>query len=634
MINSSGQKTGSNTLVSSSNDVSGKTFPEIASTDDGHFLITWNSSLAYPNEGRVIARIYNSDNNFVTDEFIIYTDQNSWHPSSVSSDRDSTFLVFFSGSSKQYLQKIKKTGKFISDTIAVRYNSTEPFYSYNGGLTDIINGHFFIAPHFYERNDANIYLQKFNIDLEPVGNFNKIHDDLGSAWQRKSLVKFNNKGEAIILWEDKRNGRNDLYAQVLDKDLIPVGENIQINEVTSEQWFLHDKKVQYLSDGTFVIAFSGSESSDGTEVFLQLVDVSGKKIGNNKIIKGKSYFSNYKVELNVNSNDEILVCSYNQDGGYLRKFNKDITPLTSENNFIKYESSNPFLLLSISIDTSFDILAVWREYNNETYEYDENIKGKFFDKNGNAASEIFIIDNVNSYISNLSCKNDNHNYSVLYIKDYTIHLKRRYKADEEYIYDNTFYSYSSEPTQLNIVNFENQKVFITYNSMFEVFGFYANDNRRKTEFYKLHTYDNISPYYNEYNGTNSTDIFEDKLIFTYESSINGGTGYDIWSNVRRIENVNFNKEIYFHPANSDYLYPNYPNPFNPKTKIAYELLAYHKVKLAVYDVLGREVKVLVNENQEKGLYEVEFDATGLASGIYFLRLEAFDTTVRKMILVR
>ena len=44
--------------------------------------------------------------------------------------------------------------------------------------------------------------------------------------------------------------------------------------------------------------------------------------------------------------------------------------------------------------------------------------------------------------------------------------------------------------------------------------------------------------------------------------------------------------------------------------------------------------MLVNENQEKGLYEVDFDATGLASGIYFYKLEAFQTTVKKMVLLK
>ncbi len=76
------------------------------------------------------------------------------------------------------------------------------------------------------------------------------------------------------------------------------------------------------------------------------------------------------------------------------------------------------------------------------------------------------------------------------------------------------------------------------------------------------------------------------------------------------------------------LLQNYPNPFNPKTIINYELPASHGeritsfVTLKVYDVLGNEVASLVNERENAGAYEVEFDGSNLSSGIYFYRLEA------------
>lgn len=71
------------------------------------------------------------------------------------------------------------------------------------------------------------------------------------------------------------------------------------------------------------------------------------------------------------------------------------------------------------------------------------------------------------------------------------------------------------------------------------------------------------------------------------------------------------------------LHPNYPNPFNPSTVIRYELPSGAKVRLAVYDVLGREVGLLVNEEKSAGVYSVRWDAAaGMASGFYFYRLEA------------
>lgn len=80
---------------------------------------------------------------------------------------------------------------------------------------------------------------------------------------------------------------------------------------------------------------------------------------------------------------------------------------------------------------------------------------------------------------------------------------------------------------------------------------------------------------------------------------------------------------------------NYPNPFNPSTKINFSLPAGEHVTLKVYDVLGREVTTLLNEEKSAGAYSIDFDGSGLTSGIYFYRINAgsFNQT-RSMMLVK
>jgi hypothetical protein len=67
---------------------------------------------------------------------------------------------------------------------------------------------------------------------------------------------------------------------------------------------------------------------------------------------------------------------------------------------------------------------------------------------------------------------------------------------------------------------------------------------------------------------------------------------------------------------------NYPNPLNPSTTITYELPRASGVRLSVFDMLGREVSVLVNERREAGVHKVRLDASRLASGVYIYRLQA------------
>ena len=80
---------------------------------------------------------------------------------------------------------------------------------------------------------------------------------------------------------------------------------------------------------------------------------------------------------------------------------------------------------------------------------------------------------------------------------------------------------------------------------------------------------------------------------------------------------------------------NYPNPFNPTTIISYSIPKQSTVTIKVFDVLGRDVSVLVNEEKPVGNYEVEFDASNLTSGVYFYRIQAGDfIDVKKMVLLK
>jgi len=84
-----------------------------------------------------------------------------------------------------------------------------------------------------------------------------------------------------------------------------------------------------------------------------------------------------------------------------------------------------------------------------------------------------------------------------------------------------------------------------------------------------------------------------------------------------------------------FLYQNYPNPFNPTTNIRFDISKAGNVKLAVYDLAGRQVAELLNSNYGAGSYTYDFNAENLATGVYFYKLETPEfTSIKKMILVK
>lgn len=128
--------------------------------------------------------------------------------------------------------------------------------------------------------------------------------------------------------------------------------------------------------------------------------------------------------------------------------------------------------------------------------------------------------------------------------------------------------------------------------------------------------------------------------------ISGSILHVVWD-----DNRDGNYEVYYKrnptgnpvgitPVNSEIpgefsLWQNYPNPFNPRTVINFDLPRETFVKLVIYDVLGREIAILVNERIKAGTYEVDFDGTNYPSGVYYYRLRAGDySETKKMVLVK
>jgi len=130
------------------------------------------------------------------------------------------------------------------------------------------------------------------------------------------------------------------------------------------------------------------------------------------------------------------------------------------------------------------------------------------------------------------------------------------------------------------------------------------------------------------------NVFLKDLIFT--DSLNGYAVGSEGTILKYISSITTTDELINN--NIPYgltLFQNYPNPFNPETIIIFNIPEQCFVTLKVYDILGNEIEVLVNEEKLAGSYEIEFIATKLTSGIYFYRIQTGDFIEnRKMILLK
>ena len=133
-------------------------------------------------------------------------------------------------------------------------------------------------------------------------------------------------------------------------------------------------------------------------------------------------------------------------------------------------------------------------------------------------------------------------------------------------------------------------------------------------------------------GDEADNLFYKVIAFselpgTYESNIVACTGNKAPKKIKANQNLNSPVEYS--------LEQNYPNPFNPTTQINYSIKETGLVQLKVYDILGKEVATIVNENQEAGNYYASFDASNLSSGIYLYKLQSGEfVSSKKMILLK
>ena len=133
------------------------------------------------------------------------------------------------------------------------------------------------------------------------------------------------------------------------------------------------------------------------------------------------------------------------------------------------------------------------------------------------------------------------------------------------------------------------------------------------------------------NGLSDLDV---RALFNNDKNIFAATGYGVWR--RSVsELITSVSEQKYQKTNIFSLEQNYPNPFNPTTIISYSIPQNAFVSITIYDLLGSVVKTLVNESKSAGSYNINFNASGISSGIYYYTIKANDfIETKKLVLIK
>lgn len=361
----------------------------------------------------------------------------------------------------------------------------------------------------------------------------------------------------------------------------------------------------------------------------------------------------------------FLISSWIKLNRPLRAFLEILSPVN--NDTLLSLSTNNFKFLnhkSIGLTEEFnEIFISPNAWTYLTIEFTEDLDLNVY-LNNELAVKIYLpeLQNINSILLQIKNRNDNRrfladNLRLLYfygdIQDYFRQKSRKilYLQDAEVVYTNSFdtrdnLNFESENIKTTSRNIELVKSEAPIFSQAPLISVNIYNNFISVEWKTIGELANVKEYVVE-KATSGNDFIE--IFRTQASSSEGKYYYSDSKNVSdgiilyRVKQINKNgNSVYSAPvkigrgdASNFEVHQNYPNPFNPLTKISVEVLMDGEFQITVYDIVGERVAELHSGFLSKGIYDFEFNGTGLPSGIYFYEIKSnLSSEVRKMILAK
>jgi hypothetical protein len=591
-------------------------------------------------------------------EFQVDTDTTDqpWDPS-VAALNDGSFVVCWVSMGQDSFESdiygqifsplgVKKGNEFRVNT----YTNSDQFFPSVTGLSD---GGFIICWESWGQDGSGfgIYSQLFDVSGARRGDEFQVNTSINDSQGSPSVLGLA-EGGFVVVWQSNDGHNDGIFGQIFDVTGNKKGNEFQINTYTKDSQY--EPSIAELPDGRFVVCWTsfGQDGSVGGSIYGQIFNSSGNKIGNEFQVNTYTYMNqDHPSVVALSDNSGFVVCwqGWGYDGLQLDIFGQMFDVVGEKKgsefqiNTASYLSQNCLAMAALvnggfvigwnnGFDNFSDIFAQvfksggvrrWNEFQVNTQTYWSQGLGCI------AALK------DNGFVACWSCSGNGYGFKIMgkrfpdeplnhQLREFSL-LEPLNDATEDTTYitfvwqqpSNTIECYTWEITfDLHIdtdINFPNPQIIKNIqDTTFTIDSLAAG----KTYFWKVL----------------AKNLAGDSLWSTQQD-----WGFFIKPGATFVENADI--EL---PQNFE-LFQNYPNPFNSSTEIKYSLpntKACYKVQLKVYDVLGRLVKVLLNQEQLAGSYAINWDGTDLggnrvASGVYFYSLDSGEfKSVRKMLVLQ
>lgn len=608
-------------------------FPSLTALNDGTILVVY-SDRTDTRGSYVFGQLINYSIGLLGDRYKLNEGDDIYKIlSSTIVDDDGNFLISHKGHDTVKLRRFNQDWSLIGDPIEVFYNNVGTWTD-DINICEYENSNYVMFWSDHKMNVSQIAMQRFWPDGSPSSNFFYIDEEHTGAFQTGPSIAANNNGTFLVVWEDRRFGYTNIFGQLYDEDKNPIGNNFKINSNSEKN--CQNPFVKTDDQNNFwVIWYYGNH-----EAYFQKLTGTGNFVDSNILLNTLPNDFYGLFDINVNENNEILISwlakniRTNIYGFFAQEFNQNLAPVGESVLLFNQmpESGNYRYVQSSIVDKDWNFYIPWVTTESNYPANPNQLVLQKFDWNEKQLSDmLFITDNQTDeepYYPkvNINEFNElnitwvmNNTFSEYSIFFKSIPLNLTSNSEARTIKDGIrsfpyIMKLVSNPGDSQVILWEEsdrlyaQRLFPNGNLVGENFEIPFNHIERNCE------------YTCDYNSGN--------FYWAWTDHPTPGTGMDIYMNSSPLFDLAIDVD-----STRNFLFQNYPNPFNPQTTITFNLNKDEHVTLKVYDVLGREVLTLIDENMQAGLKHVEFNGSNLASGIYIYHLIAGKINIAKKMLL-